>query len=418
MKTNFKFIERSRVFLIFSLVLILISMWFFLGPKNVNLGVFTPRGFNLGVDFQGGIVHQVMIYSGISQDKIRELAVSSGLGNEIQNIIIPDEKKIGSSTSYLIKTIISEQDQEEIDKDPNMTSLKFVENRTNKFYTSIYEETRESYELTGEELAKAIKVYGEENIPGEIKELRTADKRVVKNAVKESQNVISPQYSKGLRFKSVMLVIFVFLILLTYVAFRFKIQYSVGAILALVHDTLIMLGFISFFRLELDMTVLAAIMTLIGYSINDTIVVFDRVRENFTIMKEASPVRIINVSINQTLSRTIMTSLTTLLATVSLLLFAGDKIRGFSLVLTVGIIVGTYSSIFIASPIVNIWEFLFSRKKKIKKEKKDKKIISTEKSVSENKDDGVESQKTSSTTGGSGSAISKKMLKKLSGKKK
>jgi len=113
-----------------------------------------------------------------------------------------------------------------------------------------------------------------------------------------------------------------------------------------------------------------------------------------------------------------MTSLTTLLATVSLLLFAGDKIRGFSLVLTVGIIVGTYSSIFIASPIVNIWEFLFSRKKKIKKEKKDKKIISTEKSVSENKDDGVESQKTSSTTGGSGSAISKKMLKKLSGKKK
>jgi len=393
-------------------------MWFFLGPKNVNLGVFTPRGFNLGVDFQGGIVHQVMIYSGISQDKIRELAVSSGLGNEIQNIIIPDEKKIGSSTSYLIKTIISEQDQEEIDKDPNMTSLKFVENRTNKFYTSIYEETRESYELTGEELAKAIKVYGEENIPGEIKELRTADKRVVKNAVKESQNVISPQYSKGLRFKSVMLVIFVFLILLTYVAFRFKIQYSVGAILALVHDTLIMLGFISFFRLELDMTVLAAIMTLIGYSINDTIVVFDRVRENFTIMKEASPVRIINVSINQTLSRTIMTSLTTLLATVSLLLFAGDKIRGFSLVLTVGIIVGTYSSIFIASPIVNIWEFLFSRKKKIKKEKKDKKIISTEKSVSENKDDGVESQKTSSTTGGSGSAISKKMLKKLSGKKK
>ncbi|HQJ05885.1 MAG TPA: protein translocase subunit SecF [Spirochaetota bacterium] len=418
MKTNFKFIERSRVFLIFSLVLILISMWFFLGPKNVNLGVFTPRGFNLGVDFQGGIVHQVMIYSGISQDKIRELAVSSGLGNEIQNIIIPDEKKIGSSTSYLIKTIISEQDQEEIDKDPNMTSLKFVENRTNKFYTSIYEETRESYELTGEELAKAIKVYGEENIPGEIKELRTADKRGVKNAVKESQNVISPQYSKGLRFKSVMLVIFVFLILLTYVAFRFKIQYSVGAILALVHDTLIMLGFISFFRLELDMTVLAAIMTLIGYSINDTIVVFDRVRENFTIMKEASPVRIINVSINQTLSRTIMTSLTTLLATVSLLLFAGDKIRGFSLVLTVGIIVGTYSSIFIASPIVNIWEFLFSRKKKIKKEKKDKKIISTEKSVSENKDDGVESQKTSSTTGGSGSAISKKMLKKLSGKKK
>ncbi|HNZ26349.1 MAG TPA: protein translocase subunit SecF [Spirochaetota bacterium] len=417
MKTNFKFIERSRVFLIFSLVLILVSMWFFLGPKNVNLGVFTPRGFNLGVDFQGGIVHQVMIYSGISQDKIRELAVSSGLGNEIQNIIIPDEKKIGSSTSYLIKTIISEQDQEEIDKDPNMTSLKFVENRTTKFYTSIYEETRESYELTGEELAKAIKVYGEENIPGEIKELRTADKRVVKNAVKESQNVISPQYSKGLRFKSVMLVIFVFLILLTYVAFRFKIQYSVGAILALVHDTLIMLGFISFFRLELDMTVLAAIMTLIGYSINDTIVVFDRVRENFTIMKESSSVRIINVSINQTLSRTIMTSLTTLLATVSLLLFAGDKIRGFSLVLTVGIIVGTYSSIFIASPIVNIWDSLFS-KKKTKKEKKDKKIGGAEKSVLESKDDGVESQKTSSTTGGSGSAISKKMLKKLSGKKK
>lgn len=414
MKTNFKFIERSRIFIIFSLVLILISIWFFLGPKSVKLGVFTPRGFNLGVDFQGGIVHQVMVYSGISQDKIRELAVSSGLGNEIQNIIISDEKKIGSSTSYLIKTIISEQDQAEIDKDPNMTSAKFIENKTIKLYNSIFKEKGETYELSGEELTKAIKVFGDENIPGEIIDLRTGDKRVVKNAVRESQNVISPQYSKGLRFKSVMLVLFVLCILLAYVTIRFKIQYSLGAILALIHDTIIMLGFISFFKLELDMTVLAAIMTLIGYSINDTIVVFDRVRENFTIMKESSSVKIIDVSINQTLSRTIMTSVTTLLATIALLLFAGDKIRGFSLVLTVGILVGTYSSVFIASPIVHIWDVLFSKRRI----KEDKKIDNLEKSALENKDDVVDSQKVSSTIGDSSSAISKKMLKKLSGKKK
>lgn len=138
-------------------------------------------------------------------------------------------------------------------------------------------------------------------------------------------------------------------VIMLYILFRFTKQFAVGAVLALIHDVLIVLGVFSLFRWTFDLSVLAAILAVIGYSLNDTIVVSDRVRENFRIVRRAEPVDIINSSLNQTLDRTLVTSLTTLLVLVALLVAGGETIRGFAAALTIGIVIGTYSSIYVAS---------------------------------------------------------------------
>jgi len=389
----------------------------------LNLGFFSPKGFNLGIDFQGGVVHQVTIYSGILQDRIRALSIESGLGNDIQKVIISEEKRLSKMDSYLVKTIITEKELEEIKKNPEMTSSKYLEERIRNFHKKIAEATAETYTLEGEELKKAIAIYGEEKIPGEIIELRTPDKRVVNNVIKESQNVISPVYSLALRWQAILLVFFVLLIMLVYISVRFKFEYALGAILALCHDTIITVGIISFLRLELDMTLVAAILTLIGYSINDTIVVFDRIRENFNLMKDFDSKTIFNVSINQTLSRTIITSLTTILAVLALLFFGGEKIKNFSFILTVGIIIGTYSSIFIAAPLVDYWDKWFSKRKIKEKGKLNDKENDKEVDKFSNNDSNVNKEENSIKNSGEKVEIeklnlSKKQLKKLMGKKK
>jgi len=139
--------------------------------------------------------------------------------------------------------------------------------------------------------------------------------------------------------------------ILIYVALRFQMRFSVGAIVALIHDTTITIGFFSLSGMEFDLTVLAAVLAVIGYSLNDTIVVFDRVRENFHKIRKTSPIEVFNISLNQTLSRTIMTSFATLLVVLALFFYGGKIIHGFATALIVGIVVGTYSSIYIASPV-------------------------------------------------------------------
>lgn len=137
-----------------------------------------------------------------------------------------------------------------------------------------------------------------------------------------------------------------------YVLLRFEWRFSAGSVAALFHDSLVVLGFFSLLGLEFDLTVLAAVLATIGYSLNDTIVVFDRIRENFRRMRKGTPIGILNASLNQTLSRTIMTSFTTLLVLVALFFLGGELIHGFATALIVGIVVGTYSSIYVASAIV------------------------------------------------------------------
>jgi preprotein translocase subunit SecF len=158
-----------------------------------------------------------------------------------------------------------------------------------------------------------------------------------------------------LRRRALLAVGLSFLAMLVYIAFRFKPIYGVAAIIALVHDVTITLGLFAVTQKEISLTVIAALLTLVGYSVNDTIVIFDRVRENLRLMRKESLFQILNLSINQTLSRTIMTSGFTFLAVFSLFLFGGEVLNGFSFALTIGIIVGSYSTIALASTIVEWW---------------------------------------------------------------
>lgn len=140
--------------------------------------------------------------------------------------------------------------------------------------------------------------------------------------------------------------------ILIYVAFRFEYRFALGSISALIHDVIITLGFFSLFQFEFDLTVLAAVLAVIGYSLNDTIVVFDRIRENFLSTRHVDPATIINGALNQTLSRTIMTSLTTLLVLVALFFLGGEIIHSFAMALLIGVLIGTYSSIYVASSMI------------------------------------------------------------------
>lgn len=162
---------------------------------------------------------------------------------------------------------------------------------------------------------------------------------------------VGPQVGGELKNDGGLAMIYALMGIFIYVALRFQRRFSIGAIIALIHDVTITIGIFSVFQLDFDLTVLAAILAVIGYSLNDTIVVFDRVRENFRKMREALPIEVFNVSLNQTLSRTLMTSFTTLLVLIALFIFGGETIHSFATALIVGIVVGTYSSIYVASPV-------------------------------------------------------------------
>ncbi|MFK7855885.1 MAG: protein translocase subunit SecF [Granulosicoccus sp.] len=160
---------------------------------------------------------------------------------------------------------------------------------------------------------------------------------------------VGPQVGEELREKGGIAVLTALFAIIVYIWFRFEKKFSVGSVLALVHDVVITVGIFSLFQIEFDLTILAAILAVIGYSLNDTIVVFDRIRENFRLLRTGTPAEVMNLSINQTLTRTVITSLTTLLVLLSLYIFGGKIISGFALALIIGVVVGTYSSIFVAS---------------------------------------------------------------------
>jgi preprotein translocase subunit SecF len=160
---------------------------------------------------------------------------------------------------------------------------------------------------------------------------------------------VGPQVGDELTEDGGLAVLYAMIGILIYVALRFEYRFSLGSVIALIHDVIITLGVFSLFQIEFDLPVLAAVLAVIGYSLNDTIVVFDRIRENFRKIRKSTVIDIINVSLNETLSRTLVTSSTTLLVLLALLFLGGEIIHGFSLALIIGVVVGTYSSIYVAS---------------------------------------------------------------------
>jgi preprotein translocase subunit SecF len=176
--------------------------------------------------------------------------------------------------------------------------------------------------------------------------------------------VVGPKVANDLKKQAAQATLFALAGMLVYIWFRFEWIYGVAAVLAVFHDTIITIGFFSLFDKEITLTVIAALLTLVGYSMNDTIVIFDRIRENLKIYRREPLESLINKSVNQTLSRTILTSGLTFVTVMALFLFGGPVLNGFSFALVIGIIIGTYSSVFIASPIVLFWhDFAESRKK-------------------------------------------------------
>ena len=160
---------------------------------------------------------------------------------------------------------------------------------------------------------------------------------------------VGPQVGDELKEQGILAVVYALIGIFLYVMMRFQWRFSVGAVTALVHDIIITMGVLAIIQVEFDLTVVAALLAVIGYSLNDTIVLFDRIRENFPRLRKASPLEVVNTSVNETLSRTLMTSMTTLLVLIALFIFGGEIIHAFAFTLIVGVLVGTYSSIYVAS---------------------------------------------------------------------
>ncbi len=173
--------------------------------------------------------------------------------------------------------------------------------------------------------------------------------------------LVGPKVGEELRKKGVLAVFYAIVGILIYITWRFEFRFAVGAVLALLHDAFITIGVFSVLNKELDLPIVAAILTIIGYSINDTIVVFDRIRENMRRIRRQSIERVINESINETLSRTLLTSMTTLIVVLALFVLGGPVIHNFAFALIIGVAVGTYSSIYIASPVIIYWETIRTR---------------------------------------------------------
>ncbi|MDQ7040440.1 MAG: protein translocase subunit SecF [Rhodothermus sp.] len=215
-----------------------------------------------------------------------------------------------------------------------------------------------------------VKTYGAEDIlirvaaEGDIDEMQRQILETIRERFPETQpelvqtNIVGPRFAEDLKRGAIYAILGALLVIFVYILIRFEWRFSLGAVAALFHDVLITLGLFSFlhgwlpFSLEIDQTIIAAFLTIVGYSLNDTVVVFDRIREYMNLFKTKPFDEVVNLSINTTLSRTIITSGTTLLVVGILFIFGGEVLRGFSFALMVGIIIGTYSSIFVASPVV------------------------------------------------------------------
>lgn len=419
MKRVINFVKLQKIMLPVIIIFMLASIWTIFLPKSLPLGFVTPKNFNVGIDFQGGVSQRITVYSGASIEKIRKLAEEAGLGNNVQEIILNERQQIGKASSFLVKTGLTENEEKELSEQrktqPDMTTAKYLGKKTEKLLEALKKEYGEEYKLTGADFEEANeKLQNGEKIEKIISS--TDNEIVLENVVTESANTVSPASSKGMRTQAIMLIVFVVAVILLYVTIRFKFQFALAGVLALVHDALICCGMVSFFEIELDLTVVAAILTVIGYSINDTIVIFDRIRENLGIMKDEHPDKIFNVSLSQTLGRTLITSLTTLFPVVALFIFGGSNIKGFAFVIMIGIVAGTISTLFLASAVALAFERAGS-KEKIKKlnaiqEKEERKIKDLQA-----KSEGSTIVNTVSVKA-EDNALSKKTMMKLMGKKK
>jgi preprotein translocase subunit SecF len=294
----------------------------FIGKKKITLwisaaailisfaSIFFHGGLKYGVDFAGGLVAEVKFSKPVDVSRVRSASDAIGLKDAVV-------QRFGGENEFLIRVEKATADLEGMSK-----SLQ----------TSLQTQFKDN--------------------PLEIRRVE----------------VVGPKVGRDLKTKAMWAVGLAFLGILIYVAFRFhEFSYGLGGIVALFHDIVVTFGVISIFNIEFSLNVLAVILTIIGFSINDTIVIFDRVRENIKKMRKDSLMTIFNISINETLGRTILTTGTVMMVVLILFFFAGEVIHDFTIAMIVGLITGTYSTVYIASPIVLFWEQNISRRKKARR---------------------------------------------------
>jgi len=379
--TKFDFLGKKWPFILASLVL--------MAAGFTSLGI--KGGPAYGIDFKGGTLMYVKfaspppvarIRSNISSRIAGEISVQPVTSGENELMIgteVREEKSIEQERETVIGTLGSTLGyQANSGKlDLNNTGQQAVTDRLRDPLP------RNSVSLSDEQLRDLVKAIFDfrdssprsgliksldelSGVPGVTPGVLNTVKQELTVAPFAVRNleVVGPKVGGELRWQAIKATLYALGGMLVYIAFRFEWIYGVAAVVAVFHDTLITLGLFSLFNKEISLTVVAAILTLVGYSMNDTIVVFDRIRENLKMLRREKLENLINISVNQTLSRTILTSGLTFLTAVSLLLFGGPVLNGFSFALVVGIVVGTYSSIFIASPILVFWNGFQNRRKR------------------------------------------------------
>lgn len=304
--TNIDFMGRRKLALICSTVLIVAA-----------IAALVTRGLNWGIEFTGGTLIEVSYEEPVQISDIRGLLQGAGMNDAVVQYF-------GTSRDVSIRLPVAAEES------PAEVS------------TRVIEALREPF---GEVLTEKAGSQAQQCV-------RDAAGPVACKVQMRRIEFIGPQFGEELAETGGLAMLAALGLIMLYVAFRFEWKFAVGSVAALAHDVLIALGIFSMLGLEFTQPVLAAMLAVIGYSLNDTIVVFDRIRENFRKMRKGSSVEIMNRSINQTLRRTVLTSVTTLLVLFALFLLGGEVIRGFAVALIIGVVVGTYSSIFIASPIV------------------------------------------------------------------
>lgn len=341
---------------------------FVLGLINIAI-----RGISYGIDFKGGTELDLKFGNAVEIAKIREDVRKIGLGNV-------EVKTLGGANSVLIRTDLQEIPQnlfgkieEDIksviqkssnglvpavkSKDNSSVTFSFPSSDTVTFFLNVlskagYQAGKTSEELNNKEIIVRVRI--SDYIKKSLRELNPGNSIEVRR-----EEIVGPKVGAELKRGAVVAVVLSLLGILLYLAFRFKFIFAAGAVVALFHDVLITLGlYVSLYglipglNLDFDLAVVGAFLTLIGYSVNDTVIVFDRVRETIKLHKNEDLELLMNKAVNQTMSRTILTGGTTLLSCVVLLIFGGEVLRPFAFTLSFGIIIGTYSSVFVASAIV------------------------------------------------------------------
>ena len=352
------------------------------------INIFAGKGLNTGVDFAGGTLVQIRFKSVFSIEDLRQSLSDAGVGSsKIQEVekgereyivrtMLPEDAIDQELEAHVlmgnrvVEALKTQEDQTALDS--GLRDINSIErNALRNFIAESLPEQAETAADTIITLRQSAELKGvienfdqiqQAGIDTQILDVLKDNTFLGSMKIKRRETV-GPQVGKELREKAAQATVWALIGMLIYIGIRFKFAYGVAAIFTLAHDVLLTIGIFSLTNREINLPVIAAIMTIVGYSLNDTIVIFDRVRDNLKTLRKLDFSNLLDTSINQTLSRTIITSGTTLLTVVTLFIFGGEVINDFAFTMIIGVITGTYSSIYMSCSLLTFWKKLFKPKK-------------------------------------------------------